>query len=419
MSMIRHGIWMMESQSARAWDAEVGAFLASMRAGMAPLDKIDAAFAGKPTIVAEIAADGTAELDLYGAWIPRAPVFIKAFRPVIDPHDVAAVLDGLTADSSVQRLVINLDSSGGQTAGMDAAIAAMSRFQAAGKNVEVRTCGLLASAAYWFAAGADRIVASPSSVIGSLGTCCILQDDTAAEAAAGIKSIFVASTPTKAAMAGGPLSAEGLTATQARVNAVNSVLRDAVAAGRGLAGDALEAVMTGGVWLAEEARALGLIDAVATGPESVDPPTSASVPIAPIVIDEEQQSTAAAAANTESPMDAKTLAALAAQHPTHAALILAEAAKDGATEATVRAAIAAAETKASADEIAKLKADLATATEAKAKAEADLAKLKAHAAPADPGQGDPTVAEIPVEKAGSLTVAQLDAIKAGKAKLVG
>ena len=128
-------------------------------------------------------------------------------------------------------------------------------------------------------------------------------------------------------------------------------------------------------------------------------------------------------------LDHKALAALAAAHPNHPGLILAEAGKDGATEASILAAISAANDSAKDAAIvakdaaiADLTAKLAASESAKAKAEADVARITAmipgHEDPGDLSASGADKRKIPTADAHKLTVQDLADLKAGTAILV-
>jgi len=378
-------------------------------AGHSPEQAIKLAWNGANTLVPDIVGD-TATLEIIGPLVARAPWYAKAYMGTVDPYEIADAIDALATNAAVKRLVIEIESCGGTTSGTAEAAAAMTRFQAAGKTVEVRASGMLASAAYWLAAGADRIVASPTAAVGYLGTVIVLCDDTGAAAAAGVRYEVIASTPAKAACCDPAITSLSRQSAQRRVDAITAVFRSAVAAGRGLDGAKLDAAFSGEGWIASEALAMGLIDAIASPADALDTPTGTApgpIPTPPALDGEGPESrsstpAAAAAHAQESIMDAKTLAALTAlsdKHPTLAPSLIKEAAKPGATAEGLESFAAAADAKAQHTALVaerdafKARAEAAeakakAADEAKAKAEADLARAQAHGTPHGDVGGD-------------------------------
>ena len=294
----------------------------------------------------------------------------------------AVQADLMTAAASAERIVLHIDSPGGEVAGTAETAALVRRISASGVPVIAYVDGMAASAAYWIASQADEVVASAATAyLGSIGVCMVI-DDTEADAKS--RMVVITSAPAKASPV---LNDEQIANKRSLVSDLAGAFAEAVAAGRGLTAEQTAAVATGEVWTARQALALGLIDRIA--------------PLAD-VIGEQQTPTAPAAAGHQQEianmaLTTEKLAALIAAHPTHAALIAAEAIKADASDAGITALIAGVQAKAQADELAALKAKLADVEakakaegEARATAEAALAQLKAHLPQGgDPGPGDP------------------------------
>lgn len=416
-----HQHWAITRDALRSLEARAESMADLIAKGMAapqPLsistdEKARLSWNGGNPVVPEI-ANGVATIEIMGDLIARAPWWAKAYLGVVDPFDVADAVDALAADDSITALVIEMDCCGGTTTGTAEAAAALTRFQGAGKTVEVRAAGTIASAAYWIAAGADKITATATTRVGCLGTLMVLCDDTAMQAAAGCRLEVIASAPGKGLGMDGAITPALRAQSQRAVDALTVVFRDAVAAGRGLSGAKLDAVFTGDYWIGAEALALGLIDAVASPSDELDQPdgNDPAPPPAPPALDGDTDpspsakalapSTQPAAAGDKkesTTMDKALQAALAAltnTHPAHAAALVAHATKDGTTADGLRAFASELVAKATADELAATKAKLAEAeakaradAEALTKANAEVSKLKGHQQATDPGAGDP------------------------------
>jgi signal peptide peptidase SppA len=137
------------------------------------------------------------------------------------------------------------------------------RRAAAIKPVAVHIDDLGASAAYWASAYATTITASPTSEIGSLGTMAVIADTSQLVAAAGIK-VHVVSTGNFKGMGvpGTPIDATHVEEIQRRVDGMNQFFMQAVRSGRNLTPEQMTQVADGRVFLAREAKRLGLIDDV-------------------------------------------------------------------------------------------------------------------------------------------------------------
>lgn len=82
---------------------------------------------------------------------------------------VAAALRAVTADDAVRAVVLRVDSPGGSYVASDAIRDAVARVRQSGRPVIASMGGVAASGGYFVSMGADRIVALPSSLTGSIG----------------------------------------------------------------------------------------------------------------------------------------------------------------------------------------------------------------------------------------------------------
>lgn len=144
---------------------------------------------------------------------------------------VRAALD----DPRSRALVIEYDSPGGEVAGCGVcADAIRSAADASGKPVVSYVGELAASAAYWLASAADKIVTPASGMLGSIGVIATRVEDTTGDAS-GRKVHLITSGARKAdGHPTVPLSEEELAATQAKIDALADVFAGAVAERRGM-----------------------------------------------------------------------------------------------------------------------------------------------------------------------------------------
>ncbi len=82
---------------------------------------------------------------------------------------LVAALSAAAEDPDVAAVVLRIDSPGGSYVASDAIWRAVGQVRAAGKPVVVSMGALAASGGYFVAAGADRILAQPGTVTGSIG----------------------------------------------------------------------------------------------------------------------------------------------------------------------------------------------------------------------------------------------------------
>jgi len=109
--------------------------------------------------------DGTAIIPVTGPIFRRANLFTE-ISGATSVEVLAQDLATAAADPSIERIVLDIDSPGGQASGI-AEMAAQIR--ASTKPVTAYVDGAAASAAYWLAAAADQVVASPTALLGSIG----------------------------------------------------------------------------------------------------------------------------------------------------------------------------------------------------------------------------------------------------------
>ncbi len=89
--------------------------------------------------------------------------------PMFASDYVAAELDAIAEDSSINAVVFRVDSGGGSATASDQIWSAVKRVQASGKKVVVSMGSMAASGGYYVAASADSIVANRSTITGSIG----------------------------------------------------------------------------------------------------------------------------------------------------------------------------------------------------------------------------------------------------------
>jgi len=193
---------------------------------------------------------------------------------------IAAALD----DESVEQIVLFIDSPGGAAAGTPD----LGSFIAQNKSRKpiIAYCSdLCASGAYWLASQCTAIVANPSALIGSIGVYAVLVDQSGAAEKGGCKVYVVSDGQFKGLNEPGlPVDERALGEMQRIVGSIANLFRAAVGEGRSLTPDVVAQLADGRVHIAQEAMALGLIDAIGTFEETM-------------MITKEAPATAAAAAN--------------------------------------------------------------------------------------------------------------------------
>lgn len=97
------------------------------------------------------------------------PSITSIGTPIFSSDRVAAELDAIAEDKSINAVVFRVDSGGGSATASDQIWSAVKRVQASGKKVVVSMGSMAASGGYYVAASADSIVANRSTITGSIG----------------------------------------------------------------------------------------------------------------------------------------------------------------------------------------------------------------------------------------------------------
>lgn len=169
-------------------------------------------------------------------------------------------LDDLGEDSSVGAVVVRIDSPGGAVAPSQEMYDAVRRLGEI-KPVVASLGSVAASGGYYVASAADVIVANPGTLTGSIGVILQLTNLQGLMEKVGVQAEIVTAGAQKDM--GSPfraLTEKERAIFQAMADEVHTQFIDAVAAGRGLSGEAMRRVSTGRTFTGEQARELGLVD---------------------------------------------------------------------------------------------------------------------------------------------------------------
>jgi ClpP class serine protease len=205
--------------------------------------------------------DGVAHIPVAGQLTPSAdPCGAFTGQAETEYGYIQAALIAAEDDPNVVEIALDVNSPGGYISGLDETAQVLGMV---GKPTTAYVSGMAASAAYWLASQADRIVAlSPASEIGSIGVAMEEYDDDAALADAGITHRVYTSTdaPDKRP---DTKTEEGRGKIIAELDALHSVFVRRVADGRGVTAEKVNKDFgRGGVLIAEQAMAAGMIDEV-------------------------------------------------------------------------------------------------------------------------------------------------------------
>jgi len=175
--------------------------------------------------------------------------------------DFVAYVQSAEADDSVQAILIDIDSPGGTPVAADEM---MSALLVTDKPVVAVVRELGASAAYWIAAGADYIIASPVSNVGSIGVTMSYLETASSTEIEGSRWIDLSSGAFKDA--GHPervLRDEEEQFYQSQVESVHTYMVDRIASARTvMTHEEVAALADGRAYVGTEALKLKLVDAL-------------------------------------------------------------------------------------------------------------------------------------------------------------
>jgi len=174
---------------------------------------------------AYIAEDGTGVIPIAGV-IGKGLSPIEKMTGAVDVNAIADAIDEFSANPQVTRIAFQVSSPGGTVTGVEELA---NKVRNISKPTMAYTDSEMASAAYWIASAADKVVASPSSTVGSIGVYMTIADMTEMAKAQGIKMVVIKSGKFKGAgIPGTSLSEEQVANLQQGVDEIHADFKGAV-----------------------------------------------------------------------------------------------------------------------------------------------------------------------------------------------
>ncbi len=181
----------------------------------------------------------------------------------------AAVREG-GRDSLARVVMIDSESPGGSFEGISDVTEAIREVRAV-KPVIGMAHETSCSAAYWILSQCERVYATPTATLGSIGVLCVVEDSSKAYEQQGIYRKLIASGPFKGAGSEGtPVTPAHLQSFQDEINACAQVFVQAVAQGRGRSVEEVGAWADGSCRVGKDAVDMGLADELVGARELLD-----------------------------------------------------------------------------------------------------------------------------------------------------
>jgi signal peptide peptidase SppA len=207
---------------------------------------------------------GIAVVPVLGPLVARGDWLTELFGASVY-GELGEAIEAALADPAVRGVVMEIDSPGGEVAGMfDLVDRLVSARRAAGKPLWAVASDSATSAAYAIASAADRMYVTRTGEVGSIGIVAAHVDQSSADAKAGISWTFIYAGAHK--LDGNPhqpLSSPAREAIQADVNALYGELVDVVARNRNLTPETVRAT-NAAIYRGRAGVAIGLADRIGT-----------------------------------------------------------------------------------------------------------------------------------------------------------
>lgn len=174
---------------------------------------------------------------------------------------LAAIINDLEYDPQVKALVLRVDSPGGSAFASEIIRDALHNIAELEIPIVVSMGSYAASGGYWISTEADKILAMPTTITGSIGVYSMVPTVEDSLASLGIYSDGVGSTDIAGIMhLDRPMSDQAKSIMQTGVDSLYSRFINLVADSRQQPAQAIEKIAGGRIWTGEQAVELGLID---------------------------------------------------------------------------------------------------------------------------------------------------------------
>lgn len=204
--------------------------------------------------VSAFPSDGVALVEINGV-IASNP---QSYPLALTGQALIETLRRADRDPQVRAILLYIDSPGGDVVASDEVYKALKSLE---KPVVAYLGEIAASGAYYIACGADKIVAHPASLTGSIGVIVEMPNAQKLMEKLGVEMVVIKSGPHKdeGSFYRG-LTEEEKAYWQALVEKVHQMFVEVVAKERGLPEEKVKSIADGRVFLGEEAFRLGLVD---------------------------------------------------------------------------------------------------------------------------------------------------------------
>jgi len=174
----------------------------------------------------------------------------------------AAQIRQARLDPKIKAIVLRVNSPGGSVSASEVIREELAAVRAAGKPVVVSMGGMAASGGYWISTPADYIIASPSTLTGSIGIFGVINTLENSLDSIGVHTDGVATSPLADVASTKALPTEVQQLMQLTIENGYRNFVGLVAASRHKTPEQIDAIAQGHVWTGSDAKSNGLVDAL-------------------------------------------------------------------------------------------------------------------------------------------------------------
>lgn len=186
----------------------------------------------------------------------------KQPRGTVGGDTTAALLRQARNDDQVKAVVLRVDSPGGSAFASEVIRNEIEAIKQAGKPVVVSMSSLAASGGYWISMGADKILAQPTTLTGSIGIFSVITTFEKGLNDIGVYTDGVGTSPFSGLGITTGLSDGAKDAFQMGIENGYRRFISLVGENRGIEVDAVDKIAQGRVWTGQDAMQKGLVDEI-------------------------------------------------------------------------------------------------------------------------------------------------------------
>ncbi|MBI3991151.1 MAG: signal peptide peptidase SppA [Candidatus Omnitrophica bacterium] len=186
-------------------------------------------------------------------------------------EQIIARLKQAEEDAQVKAILLDVDSPGGEITASDIIHNRLLKFKKSGKKVIVLMEDLAASGAYYISAPADKIIAHPTTITGSIGVIMQSANIEGLFEKIGVKDVTIKSGPKKDMLSPTrTLTEEERMLLEGIIMEMHARFKRIVAEGRNLPPEKVDALADGRIYTGEQALSNGLVDKLGYREDAID-----------------------------------------------------------------------------------------------------------------------------------------------------